>query len=489
MAIFGIDISVWQRDMNLAKAKAEGVKFAIIRGMYGNAKDTAFENNYKKVKAQGLGCGAYQWGRAKNKAQAKEEAELFIETCLAGKQFDYPIYYDVEDSIMLSLSKEGLTEVIETWCNTMEKAGFFAGIYMSASTMARETDKAKLIKRYSSWIAAWCKEKDKPECQMWQFGGETNLVRSNKIAGLVCDQDYAYSDFPKRIKESGRNGYGAMRTQIVKLAESYVGSVRGDAKHKEIIDVFNTVQPDGWPMNYTAAWCAAFVSAIAIKVCGKTQAAKLFPLSANCGTIINKAKKMGIWVENDAYIPSPGDWILYDWDDTGRGEDTTGADHVGIVKAVSGGKITVIEGNMSNKCGTRTLAVDGRYIRGFVTPNYPATTTSSPSKDTTSTTKPATPKKPSIAVAANNVIAGKYGNGDARVAALKKLGFTSAEIDKIQDKVNQILATKKETIYTVKAGDTLSAIAAKYGTTVSALAKKNGISNPNLIYAGQKLKI
>lgn len=482
-ATFGIDISVWQRNMNLAKAKAEGVKFAIIRGMYGNAKDTAFESNYNKVKAQGLGCGAYQWGRAKNKAQAKEEAELFIETCLAGKQFDYPIYYDVEDSIMLGLSKAALTEVIETWCNTMEKAGYFAGIYMSASTMAAETDKAKLIKRYSSWIAAWTK--DKPECQMWQFGGETNLLRSNKIAGLVCDQDYAYSDFPKRIKEKGLNGYGTMREKVVKLAETYVGSVRGDAKHKEIIDVFNTVKPDGWPMNYTAAWCAAFVSAIAIKVCGKTEAAKLFPLSANCGTIINKAKKMGIWKEDDAYIPAPGDWILYDWDDDGRGEDTTGADHVGIVKGVSGGKITVIEGNLSNKCATRTLAVNGRYIRGFVTPKYPATTSS------TTSTKPSTTttKKPSIAVAANNVIAGKYGNGEARVAALKKLGFTSAEIDKIQEKVNQILATKKETIYTVKAGDTLSAIAAKYGTTVSALAKKNNLSNPNLIYAGQKLKI
>lgn len=479
MNIFGIDISVWQRDMDMAKAKAEGVKFVIIRGMYGNAKDTAFEANYKKVKAQGLGCGAYQWGRAKNKAQAKEEAELFIENCLAGKQFDYPIYYDVEDTIMISLSKAALTEVIETWCNTMEANGYFAGIYMSASAMAAETDKAKLMKRYSTWIAAWTKATNKPECQMWQFGGETNLIRSNKIAGLVCDQDYAFSDFPKRIKERGLNGYGSMREKVVKTAESYIGCVRGDAKHKEIINTFNTVQPDGWPMNYTAAWCAAFVSAIAIKVFGKTQAAKLFPLSASCGTIISKAKKMGIWVENDAYKPKPGDWILYDWDDSGRGDNAGAPDHVGIVKSVSDGKITVIEGNRNNKCAYRDLAVNGRYIRGFVTPKYPAATTSS--------TKPST--KPTIAEAANNIIAGKYGNGDARVEALKKLGFTSAEIDKIQDKVNQLMEAKTEKTYTVKAGDSLSAIAAKYGTTVSALAKKNGITNPNLIYAGQKLKI
>lgn len=47
----------------------------------------------------------------------------------------------------------------------------------------------------------------------------------------------------------------------------------------------------------------------------------------------------------------------------------------------------------------------------------------------------------------------------------------------------------QNTTYTVKAGDTLSGIAAKYGTTYQRLAEINGISNPNLIYAGQVLKI
>ena len=479
MQVFGIDISVWQRDMDMAKAKAEGVKFAIIRGMYGNAKDTHFESNYKKVKAAGLGCGAYQWGRAKNKAQAKEEAELFIQTCLVGKQFDYPIYYDVEDSIMFSLSKAELTAVIETWCNTMEKAGYFAGIYMSASAMERETDKAKLIKRYSSWIAAWCRAADKPACQMWQFGGETNLIRSNRIAGMVCDQDYAFSDFPKRIKDKGLNGYGKAeesRARAVQIAESYVGCVRGDARHKKIVDIFNTVKPDGWPMNYTAAWCATFVSAVAIQQFGKKKAEELFPLSANCAGIIRGAVSRGIWVENDAFVPSPGDWILYDWTDDGIGDDKTGYDHVGMIKKVSGGMITVIEGNRNDRCAYREIPVNDRYIRGFVHPKYPGSSYGS-----------ATQKKPTITEAAHDVINGKYGNGDARVAALKKLGFSSSEVEQIQAKVNQILAAK--TTYTVKAGDTLSEIAAKYGTTVNALVKKNGISNPNLIYVGQKIKI
>ena len=49
--------------------------------------------------------------------------------------------------------------------------------------------------------------------------------------------------------------------------------------------------------------------------------------------------------------------------------------------------------------------------------------------------------------------------------------------------------SKGETVYTVKAGDTLSGIAAKYGTTYQKLASYNGIANPNVINVGQKIKI
>jgi LysM repeat protein len=316
---------------------------------------------------------------------------------------------------------------------------------------------------------------------MWQHSEHGSVPG---IDGDV-DLDICYVDYPAKIKAKGLNGFGKTdaqsRAKAVSIAEAYVGCVRGDARHRDIIDTFNTVEPDGWPMNYTAAWCATFVSAIAIKQFGKTEAAKMFPLSANCMNIIKGAKSRDIWVENDSFVPSPGDWIIYDWADKGVGDDTTGYDHVGLVKAAANGVITVIEGNRDNKCAYRMIAVNGRYIRGFVHPKYP--------EDAAGGSGSSTQKKPSIAEAATGVINGKYGNGDARVAALKKLGFTDAEVKKIQEKVNQILEAKKEKTYTVKAGDTLSAIASKYGTTVSALAKKNGISNSNLIYVGQVLKI
>ena len=217
-----------------------------------------------------------------------------------------------------------------------------------------------------------------------------------------------------------------LRNQLIKTAKSFLGAKQGSAKHKELINKFNQVKPDGWAMTYSAAWCAAAASAFAIKTFGVSKAKKYFPLSANCGRIITKAKKMGIWVESDSHIPKGGDWILYDWDDNGKGDNVGGPDHVGTVDKVSDSKIYVVEGNKSKAVGERILAVNGRYIRGFVTPKYSAMAKSKTSSTIT---------------------------------------------------------------YSVKRGDTLSAIAKKYGTTVKAIAAENGIKNVNLIYVGQKLKI
>ena len=73
-------------------------------------------------------------------------------------------------------------------------------------------------------------------------------------------------------------------------------------------------------------------------------------------------------------MPPPGDYIFYDWQDNGVGDNTGAADHVGIVEKVAGNTITVIEGNYSNSVKRRTLAVNGRYIRGYGVPKYGSTT-------------------------------------------------------------------------------------------------------------------
>jgi hypothetical protein len=86
--------------------------------------------------------------------------------------------------------------------------------------------------------------------------------------------------------------------------------------------------------------------------------------------MIDLAKKMSIWVENDAYIPKIGDILMYDWQDNGSGDNTGSSDHVGIVVSVSNGKIKVIEGNMNDAVGYRTISVNGKYIRGYICPKF-----------------------------------------------------------------------------------------------------------------------
>lgn len=158
------------------------------------------------------------------------------------------------------------------------------------------------------------------------------------------------------------------RNKIVAQARSWIGCKESDGSHKKIIDVYNADKPlpRGHIMSYTDFWCAAFVTACAIK-CGATD---IIPKECSCNKMIELLKKLGCWVENDAHVPSPGDIMFYDWDDDGKGDNKGDVEHVGIVEAVSGSTITVIEGNYKKECKRRTLAVDGRYIRGYGVPKY-----------------------------------------------------------------------------------------------------------------------
>lgn len=166
------------------------------------------------------------------------------------------------------------------------------------------------------------------------------------------------------------------REKVVKILDSWLGLKEADGSHKRIIDIYNKISPlpAGYKMKYTDAWCAATASA-AFHEAGLDQ---IFPSECSCSRMIEKAKKMGVWVENDAFIPQPGDAVLYDWQDSGIGDNTGAPDHVGIVKKVEAGYIYVIEGNYSDSVKIRKLQINGKYIRGFVTPKF--TASSAPQK-------------------------------------------------------------------------------------------------------------
>lgn len=161
-----------------------------------------------------------------------------------------------------------------------------------------------------------------------------------------------------------------LRNQIVSTIMAWDGAKKGSDTHHYIIDLYNTIKPlpRGIRMSYTMAWCAAAVSA-AFQGAGLID---LIPPECSCGLMLQGAKGMGIWVEDDGYRPQLGDICLYDWQDDGKGDNTGAPDHMGIVTAVGANGFVVTEGNKGSvsEVGIRSITFGGRYIRGFICPRY-----------------------------------------------------------------------------------------------------------------------
>ena len=274
---------------------------------------------------------------------------------------------------------------------------------------------------------------------------QSNTVKT-KRAGY--GQSY-YDKYAGTASKPGNGGTNTMtgnnlRQKVCDIINGWVGATKGSTKHLEILDIYNGYTPlaRGYKMQVSDAYCATTVSAAYIK----SGIAEYTGTECGVQKYVEIAQKKGIWTENDAHVPGLGDACVYDWDDSGVGDNTGAGDHIGIVTQVSGkASFVVTEGNMSGgKVGNRTMQVNGNYIRGFITPDFDA-------------------------------IAKKIGGSTVGTSTGSSTNAGST--------------TSDGTVYTVVAGDTLSKIAAKYGTTYQKLAEYNGISNPNVISVGQKIKI
>lgn len=204
MATKIIDVSTWQGNIDWSKVKADGVKGAIIRAGFGKVasqKDNKFEQNYKNAKAVGMPIGAYWYSYATSVADAKQEAEVCI-SILKGKQFEYPIYYDLEDASMTGCGKSVLTQIATTFCEALENAGYFVGIYSNPNWLKNYLD-YNTIKKYTLWLAHWGVSEPSYECGLWQYSS------SGSVSGISdrVDMNWGYQDFPTDIKNAGLNGF------------------------------------------------------------------------------------------------------------------------------------------------------------------------------------------------------------------------------------------------------------------------------------------
>lgn len=161
-----------------------------------------------------------------------------------------------------------------------------------------------------------------------------------------------------------------LRADVCRQARAWLGLREADDSYWPIMEIYNSIKPlpRGYAMRRGDFWCAAFVSAVAW-ILGLI--AWIFP-ECSCPKMVALYKAAGRWMEDDDYCPAPGDIIFYDWDDTGRGDDTGVPDHVGIVVKEDLGTLTVVEGNCSRAVGKRYLCVGDKFIRGYGLPDYAA---------------------------------------------------------------------------------------------------------------------
>ena len=156
------------------------------------------------------------------------------------------------------------------------------------------------------------------------------------------------------------------REAAVAQALAWVGNPNARA---EVVALYNQQNPlpRGYAMTDSDDWCAATDTAIAVKL-GYLE---IMPGECSVGQMVELYKQLDRWVEDDRYIPKPGDLVCYDWQDNGVGDNMGWPDHVGMVVAVNGHNMTIAEGNMAGGVmGTKSLIVDARYIRGYCCPDY-----------------------------------------------------------------------------------------------------------------------
>ena len=309
-------------------------------------------------------------------AEAEAEANFIISAAskvkLAGPIWlDSEVVYQDRSGRSDKLGKGARTQYLNVILRKLHEAGYECGVYASKSWFAGNLNDSDLEPYCLRWVAQWADQLTYAghDVALWQY------TNSGSIPGINGRVDISHS----YIAIDGAHGTQAVRSgvtrqDIVDQICSWEGYSEANGKHKLIVDIYNYYLPTAvktgtlnYKVTYSDAWCATAASAAYIQA----GCPELFPIECGCPRNITMAKKMGIWQEADNYVPNPGDAVLYDWQDSGSGDNQGTPDHIGIVISVdkAAGTFVVMEGNMGNGVvGRRAMNINGKYIRGFITP-------------------------------------------------------------------------------------------------------------------------
>ena len=407
--------------------------FVIVKATQGiSYKYTSFfKSMIKRVIKDGKLAGAYHYAGGND---AVKEADYFIS-----------IVKDYIGQIILCLDWEGTQNKnfgSKTWCKKFidrvkEKTGVTCFLYTGTDGCNQNIG---LVGKVPLWYAGYPKPMalgwtvptwkynlgkwGKPV--IWQYTSSNEKCDRNTTA-LTKKQwtEYAKKTSDKQTtnKDIAGRTEEELRAEVVDALLMLKGVKEGSAEHKLIIDTFNkSGLCTRYKMTTKDAWCATAVSFAFIvnKLAGKLGSGALFQcVECSCAKMIDLAKKQGIWHDGDTYIPKKGDVIMYDWQDSGKGDNTGSPDHVGLVVTCKSGEITVIEGNKNDAVGERKLKVNGKFIRGYILPQY----------DIYATKHPETPQKPSGTAESTSYYKKYTGSSKSIVDALKSIGVKDASFD------------------------------------------------------------
>lgn len=195
--------------------KAAGVSYVIIR--IGDASigiDPTFEKSYKEARAAGLDVGFYFYSRAMSVEEISLEANLVF-SALRGKQFEYPVYLDLEDESQQSIDSAILNEMCIEFFTILQRSGYYTGLYVNNEWLHNVIDTETALSRFEIWYArypttadgeepAWDVDQNGQHLGMWQY---TDSGTIEGIDDMVFDFSFSYKDYPALITDGGFNGY------------------------------------------------------------------------------------------------------------------------------------------------------------------------------------------------------------------------------------------------------------------------------------------
>ena len=198
--------------INWENVKNQGYDFVILKvGSDYSGKSKTFDMDYEGAKAAGLGVGAYYYAYSSTVSGTRNDAQEVLEW-IKGKQFEYPIYFDIEENYLAeSLSKDSLTEIITVFIEELQINGYYAALYVNNNWLRNILDTDTILDRFDIWYArypetenpVWDITKYGKQLSMWQYTDKGNIEGIN----TEIDLNYCYRDYPSLMKQWGLNGF------------------------------------------------------------------------------------------------------------------------------------------------------------------------------------------------------------------------------------------------------------------------------------------